>query len=49
MHVNKKWKEHEEIMQEGSETLGMAKPKEESKPCGRNQALEAKNCTNLHY
>ena len=49
MHVNKKCKEHKEIVQEGSEAPGMAKPKEESESYGRNQALEAKNGTNLHY
>ena len=36
-------------MKEGSEALGMAKPKEDSESYGRNQALEAKNGTNLHY
>ena len=36
-------------MQEGSEAPGMAKPKEELESYGINQALEAKNYTNLHY
>ena len=36
-------------MQEGSEAPGMAKPKEDSESYGRNQALEAKNGTNLYY
>ena len=49
MHVNKKCKEHKEIVQEGSEAPGMAKPKEDSESYGRNQALEAKNSTNIHY
>ena len=36
-------------MQEGSKAPRMAKPKEDSKPHGRNQSLEAKNGTNIHY
>ena len=33
MHVNKKWKEHKEIVQEGFEAPRMAKPKEDSESC----------------
>ena len=32
MHVNKKWKEHKEIVQECFEAPGMAKPKESQSP-----------------
>ena len=49
MYVNNKWKENKEIVQEGSEAPGLAKPKEDSESCGRNQALEAKNGNNIHY
>ena len=49
MHVNKKWKEHKEIVQEGFEALGMANPKEDLESYGRNQTLEAKNGTKIHY
>ena len=37
MDVNKKWKEHIEIVQESYEAHGMAKPKDESDSYGRNQ------------
>ena len=37
------------FFQEDSEAPGMTKPKEESESYGINQALEAKNGTNLHY
>ena len=49
MHVNKNWKEHKEIVKGGSEAPWMAKPKKDSESYGINQALEAKNGTNLNY
>ena len=48
MHVKKKWREHKEIVQEGSEAPGMAKPKDDSESYGINQDLEAKNGTKIH-
>jgi len=32
MHVNKKWQEEKQMIQKGSEALGMAKPKENQSP-----------------
>ena len=49
MHVNRKGKEHKEIVKDVFDALRMAKTKVDSESYGINQALEAKNDTNPHY